>query len=350
MKRSSFSIFILVLLLSSSSLAADANSETSKALRQITVPEGIKVEVFASEPDLENPVSLDVHDNGDVYVVESNRRRSSVYDIRKHPDWVDADLQFRTVAEREAFLKSVVVEGNDRLPDAIRKDLNGDGVFDWRDLEVETERVRLLRDTDGDGHADVSTVYAEGFDSVVSGVAAGVLAVGGDVWFACIPDIWKLTDEDGDGVSEKREGMFSGFGVHISYGGHDLHGLELGPDGRIYFTVADRGASVEVNGNLLSVPHEGAVFRCELDGSRFEVYAMGLRNPQDLAFDAYGNLFTCDNNADGGDKARLTYVMDGGEYGWHYGWQHMPKFEGSNSEFPSELKGGKYQSRSDSAS
>jgi hypothetical protein len=49
--------------------------------------------------------------------------------------------------------------------------LNGDGVRDWHDLEVESERIRLLVDTNGDGHADVATTLAEGFDGITSGVA-----------------------------------------------------------------------------------------------------------------------------------------------------------------------------------
>ena len=69
------------------------------------------------------------------------------------------------------------------------KDRNSDGKFDVRDLEVESERLRLLVDENRDGKADKATTFADNFKTSVSGVAAGVLARKGDVYFTCIPDL-----------------------------------------------------------------------------------------------------------------------------------------------------------------
>jgi len=284
---------------------APASAEGADAMKQFALPKGWKVDLFAAEPKVANPVCLSIDDRGRVYVVETFRRRNAVLDIRKLPDWLDDDLALRTVPERIAMVKK-------RMPDT------------WQSLIGLTDRVRLVEDSDGDGVADKDTVFATGFDQLEEGTAAGVLPVGDSVFFANIPNLWKLKDTNNDGVADERNSLYYGFGVRYAYSGHDFHGLTMGPDGRLYFSIADRGVHIEKDGKvLLSNPDSGCVMRCEPDGSNLELVHTGLRNPQELAFDEYGNLFTADNNSDGGDPTRWVYVVEGGESGWHVGWQWL---------------------------
>ncbi|HXG48074.1 MAG TPA: PVC-type heme-binding CxxCH protein [Methylomirabilota bacterium] len=284
-------------------VVAPASGEAELALKKFRVAPGLKVDLFAAEPLLANPVAICTDEQGRWYVAETYRLHKGVTDIRAHMNWLDEELAARTTADLAALLQR---HGVKRLHD-------------------ESERVRLVQDRDGDGRADHATIFAEGFNTSVDGLAAGVLARKGDVYFANIPHLWLLRDRNGDGVAEVRQSLHYGFGVRSGFIGHDLHGLRMGPDGRLYFSIGDRGFNVQAGGRDLASPESGAVLRCEPDGSGLEIFATGLRNPQELAFDEHGNLFTGDNNSDGGDQARWVYLVEGGDSGWRIGWQFIER-------------------------
>ncbi len=274
----------------------------------VQLADGYVVEGFAAAPLLANPVALDVDARGRVWIAETHRYQRSVLDITQQPAWLSDELALRTVDQRHLFLRRTF-DANPEL------------------LTADSEILRVLVDADGDGRADRSAVAADGFDEVTAGTAAGVLVVDDDVFFACIPSLWKLDDAARLEHRVTPRSLQRGFGVHVGVTGHDLHGLVLGPDGRLWFTVGDRGASfTTAEGTTIDLPDEGAVYRCELDGSDLEVYARGLRNPQELAFDAVGNLFTCDNDTAGADRSRVIHVVRGADYGWRCSFQHMPGF------------------------
>jgi quinoprotein glucose dehydrogenase len=85
---------------------------SSQGLKKFAVARGFKVEVFAAEPLLQNPVSIAFDERGRLYVVETHRRRTSVFDIRNFPEWLDSDFSLRTVDDRLNFLKRTVVPEN----------------------------------------------------------------------------------------------------------------------------------------------------------------------------------------------------------------------------------------------
>ena len=87
-------------------------------------------------------------------------------------------------------------------------------------------------------------IFAEGFNELNHGAAADVLPFEDQVYFTIYPDVWGLKDTNADGVADQQEILHRGFGVHAAYDGHDIHGLTVGPDGYIYFSVGDNGISV----------------------------------------------------------------------------------------------------------
>ncbi|MDB6053543.1 MAG: hypothetical protein JWN25_1066, partial [Verrucomicrobiales bacterium] len=336
-------LLALVLALSTAPLFAAENEPTfpagtsddiNAAMKRFQLESGLKVDLFAAEPMLQNIVSFTFDNRGNSYVVETHRRRTSVFDVRNLQPWLEDDLSFTSVDDRANFYKKHLSGSDPAFLNAVGKgfeDFNHDGKRDWHDLEVESERIRKVEVKEG--KAIATTTYTDGYQTLISGVAAGVLTRGSNVWFTCIPDLWLLSGTNNSGQAASKKILHHGFGVHIAFGGHDMHGLKFGPDGRIYWSIADRGTHVEENGKvLIDLPHMGAVFRSEPDGSNLEVVASGLRNPQELVFDDFGNLFAGDNNADGGDKARIVYVMSGSDSGWRIGWQWLPKLGAWNSE------------------
>jgi quinoprotein glucose dehydrogenase len=269
----------------------------------------LKVSLLADSTKISHPIAFAVDDFGRVFVAESFRYidwKGGWTDIRYRMPWMAEDLASRSIADRKKLYES-------RL---------GDELPEWQKA---SERVRLLEQPDEKGAFKKSTVFAQNFNSLLDGTIAGVLATRDKLYVTNIPSLWQLDGAQGDRETA-RQALHTGFGVRLGYLGHDLHGLCWGPDGRLYFSMGDRGARMEKDGKLLAdQPDTGGVYRCEADGSNLELFAKGLRNPQELAFDAFGNLWTCDNNADRGDKARWVWVLPGGDSGWRVGYQHLNK-------------------------
>ena len=259
---------------------------------------------FAPQGMTGSSVGITLDDQGRVYVSHTNRRNNGELDIRKNKTWLLESLALKSPEDRQALIKK-------KMPDT------------WKDLAKFKEKIIRVEDTDGDGRADKRTVVHEGFNALGNGIAGGVLWHDGALYVTVMPSLYKLTDKDGDGIFETKEELVRGLGFHIGYGGHDMHGPTLGMDGRIYWSMGDKGISVKLkDGRHIYYPGEGGVFRIEPDGSGFEVFAHGLRNPQELAFDEFGNLFNVDNDGDFGDKERFVYITEGSDSAWRMHYQY----------------------------
>ena len=292
----------------------DGSAAAKKHMAGFRVPQGMKIELFAAEPLLSSPVAISVDEKGRVYVAEEYRLGHGAGENRGNPAfnfsfWLDDELQLKTTDDRLKMFEKYAA----KFP----------GGMKW--FTSHGDQVRLVEDTTGSGRADKSTVFAGGFNAPLDGLGAGVLAHDGDVYFTCIPSLWKLKDTKGKGEADQKAALLSGFGVNCAFYGHDLHGLIMGPDGKLYFSIGDRGFNVNSKeGKNFQGLRTGGVFRCDPDGSNFEVVMRGLRNPQELAFDQFGNLFADDNNCDKGDHARLVYIVEDGDSGWNMAYQTIP--------------------------
>ena len=285
---------------------AKASKEAELAVNGFKAAPGMTIELVAAEPELANPVAFCFDEQGRIYVAETFRQSKGVEDNRGHMNWLVDDLALETVEERDAMYRKY---GGEKK------------VAEWTKFP---DRIRLLQDKDGDGRYETATVFSGGYNALVDGTGAGVLAHRGSVYYTNIPSVYRLKDYDGDGVADQKTTLHTGYGVRTAFRGHDMHGLTWGYDGRLYFSIGDRGYNVvNQEGERLKRPDTGAVFRCEPDGSKLEVFAYGLRNPQELAFNDEGDLFTGDNNSDGGDRARWVYVMPRGDTGWRMYYQYI---------------------------
>lgn len=278
------------------------SADDDAAVAQVQTDKGLKVEVWASAPTMMNPVSFCFDEKGKCYVAESTRFDHGVPDTRGHMNWLDEDLANRSI---------------DDLLKMYEK-------HNYKGFEKYSDQVRVVWSSTGKGPADKSEVFSGGYNRPQDGLAAGVLARKGQVYFTCIPDLYVLKDTNGDGKADEKKSLFTGFGPTVQFLGHDLHGLRMGPDGKLYFSIGDRGFNVTTKeGKKLEYPNTGAVLRCDPDGANLEVVHSGLRNPQEIAFDDFGNLFTYDNNCDSGDQARWVHIVEGGDSGWRGGFQYQ---------------------------
>ncbi|MEM7658477.1 MAG: PVC-type heme-binding CxxCH protein [Bacteroidota bacterium] len=243
-------------------------------------------------------------------------------------------ISWETVEDRRDFLHSFFSpdssEENSWLPD-----LNGDSIHDWQDLKVQKEKIYRIEDTDGDGFADQTQLFYEGFHDEITDVAGALLPYGEDVYVGVAPDLWKLTDTDQDGWADAKESLSHGYAVHVGFSGHGMSGLTYGPDGRIYWSIGDIGFSIEDGqGNKQHYPNQGGIFRANPDGSDLEVFAVGLRNTHEFAFDKYGNLISVDNDGDHpGEKERIVYVVEGSDAGWRANWQYGKYTDPNNNAY-----------------
>ena len=146
-------------------------------------------------------------------------------------------------------------------------------------------RIRLLKDTDGDGTFEHATVYADGLKWPTS-----VTCFDGGIFVIASPDIWYFRDTDNDGVAEERRIVFTGFGA----GSERLNvqalpnGLQWGPDNRIW------GATSRNGGRVGDIQLNGSDF--SFDPRKLDLRLENGTAQNGMSFDSLGRRFVCSNS------------------------------------------------------
>ena len=305
------------------------SSEEAKALAsQITsqvnpvLDPDLNLEIWAVDSIMTDAISIQVTDKGELIYTHTNRQKDAEFDIRGHQDWEIRSIALQNIDDKRAFLRSELSPERSAENEWL-SDLNGDGSHDWRDMLVPKEEIFRLTDTDNDGLADFSERLVEDFNEEVTDVAGAVMMVDDELFVGAGPDMWRLWDTNGDGVMDEKESISHGYGIHIGFGAHGMSGLEMGPDGRVYWGIGDIGFSgVGDDGKEWHYPNRGVIARANPDGSDFEIFAMGVRNTHEFVFDEFNNLISVDNDGDHpGEKERLVYITNGSDTGWRTNWQ-----------------------------
>jgi putative heme-binding domain-containing protein len=170
--------------------------------------------------------------------------------------------------------------------------------------QVANDRVLILEDTDGDGKADKTTVFADGL-LIPTGVAPG----DGGAYVADSTDLVHFSDPDPrTGKARKKRIVLSGFGTEDTH--HIIHTFRWGPDGMLYFNQ-----SVYIHSHI-ETPHgvrhlnAGGVWQFRPETVELGVFARGFWNPWGTQFDRWGQSFA----TDGANGEGINILMPGAAY------------------------------------
>ncbi|MBT3567497.1 MAG: sorbosone dehydrogenase, partial [Opitutae bacterium] len=237
MKNQIFSVSILLFIACTGygqrGLTKIPDTAVQAQLDAFVLPEGAKINLFASEPVVRNPIHMNWDSRGRLWVVGSP-------------------------------LYPHIKPGQE-----------------------ESDQLVILEDTNGDGVADKHTVFADDLH-----IPTGVLPGDGGVYVANSNDVLFLKDTDGDGKADQRRVILSGFGTEDTH--HIVHTFRWGPEGMMWLnqsiyihTHLDTPYGIR---RLLG----GGMWHYRPETRRSEVFMKGLVNPWGHVFDEWGQSFMTD--------------------------------------------------------
>ncbi|PWJ57166.1 putative membrane-bound dehydrogenase-like protein [Dyadobacter jejuensis] len=202
----------------------------AQSSKLIQVPADFEIQLFAAEPDIQNPISMAWDERGRLWVVES----------------VDYPNTF--------------------------KETDGQA----------NDRIKICEDTDGDGKADKFTVFADGLNIPTSMVFSQ-----GGVIVSMAPDFVFLKDTNGDDVADVRRVIMTGWGKNDTHAGPSH--LQYGFDNKIWGVNGYSGFDGVVDGQKLKFPQ--GVYHFNPDGSDFAFLGNTSNNTWGLGFTEDNNVF-----------------------------------------------------------
>jgi putative heme-binding domain-containing protein len=223
--------------------------DVAKELAAFSVADGFEVNLFASDPMIANPIQMHWDNRGRLWVVGS-----AVY---PH------------------------IEPG----------------------QVSRDSITVLEDTNGDGAADKSTIFADNL-LIPTGIAVG----DGGVYVANSTEILHLRDTDGDLRADDSRVVLSGFGTEDTH--HIVHSFRWGYDGFLYFNQA-----IYIHSHV-ETPHgprhlnAGGVWQYRTDTQELDVFTRGLVNSWGHHFDPWGQSF----QSDGAGWAGINYAFPGAAF------------------------------------
>jgi putative heme-binding domain-containing protein len=255
--HNSLALVIVALLLTTvlpSAIAQDTllkvpKPDVSNEMEAFNVADGFEVNLFASDPMIANPINMHWDDQGRLWIVGS-----AVY---PH-----------------------ILPG-----------------------QSASDTITVIEDTDGDGVADKSSVFADNL-FIPTGIAYG----DGGVYVANSTEILHLKDTDGDLVADETRVVLSGFGTEDTH--HIVHSLRWGYEGLLYFNQ-----SIYIHTHI-ETPHgprhlnAGGVWQYRTDTMELEVFTRGLVNSWGHHFDPWGQSF----QTDGAGGEGINYVFPGAAF------------------------------------
>jgi putative membrane-bound dehydrogenase-like protein len=207
----------------------------AESAKLIQVPVGFDLELFASEPDIINPIAMEWDENGRLWVIET-------------VDYPNTVLEDRSAGD---------------------------------------DRIKICEDTDGDGKADKFTVFAENLN-----IPTSMTFVNGGIIITQAPQFLFLKDTDGDDKADVRQVVMEGWGTFDTHAGPS--NLRYGFDNNIWGVVGYSGFEGTIAGE--NRQFKQGIYRFKPDVSNFEFLTSTSNNTWGLGFTENNDVFASTAN------------------------------------------------------